>query len=216
MTRDTHIDDLSAALVPVLLHKLNNATQYLSALNSLLALGPEDTPASYFDGLGGTSRDVDELGWLLGIAANACGANLLLERRERAGLGAMVRVTAEILRREGRDLERIDRVLPEIAAFEARGSRDASWRSTWLVGSWLLACGRERPRGASLAWELNLDGGELEITVSVSPTPALLERVDRWRALTLDFDLSCRPGRSAEEARLVVALRSTPALERLS
>jgi hypothetical protein len=213
MTRDTHIDDLSAALVPVLLHKLNNATQYLSALNSLLALGPENTPLSYFDGLGGTSRDVDELGWLLGVAANACGANLLLERRERAGLAAMVRVTAEILRREGRDLERVDRALPEISALDTRGSRDAAWRSAWLVGSWLLSCGRELPRDAVLAWDLSFTGAGFALAARVPLSPALRERVERWCALPLDFELSCHANDAGDEARLVVTLRTKTALE---
>lgn len=206
MTRDAHIDELSAALVPVLLHRLNNTTQYLSTLNSLLALGPDDSSARYFEGLAGTSNDVDELGWLLGVAANACGANLLLERRERAGVAAMVRVTAEILRREGRDLERVDRVLPTFSTLERHAPRDVSWSVAWLIGSWLLACGRECARGTPLAWDLSADGDELAIVCAVPCSASLLARVDRWRAAPLQLGLVCGTNGDRDEARLVVSL----------
>ena len=82
-------DPLAEALFPVLIHRLNNATQVLSALNAALGAGLDDALlGGSSENLAAASRDVHELGWLLGVLASAGGADLLLERRtlERGAL----------------------------------------------------------------------------------------------------------------------------------
>jgi hypothetical protein len=135
--------------VPVLLHKLNNTTQYLSALQALLS----DAPAAHehaLEGLSQTALEVDDLGWILGLVANAGGADVLLERRERSRLVPLVRLVADCLRKERRDLERPTRALPPLDV------RDdpKSWRIPWAVARWLHAAGMSLPAGTTLAWEL--------------------------------------------------------------
>lgn len=103
-------DPLAVALLPVLLHRINNVTQLLTSLNSVLVLSAADeqgTPGP--EGLHGqmlldAARDSEELGWLLGVLGCGMGADLLLERREPRGLDATVRLVAQALRRARADL----------------------------------------------------------------------------------------------------------------
>ena len=79
-------DPLGAALLPVLLHRLGNAGQLLSALRSVLGLeGGERALHERADDLATTAREVEELGWALAALASASGADLLLARREPRG-----------------------------------------------------------------------------------------------------------------------------------
>jgi hypothetical protein len=164
-------DELARALVPVLLHKLNNTTQYLTALQALIGSSPDPDARSravsqdVFGGLHETALEVDDLGWILGLVANAAGANVLLERRERARLGALVRLVADCLRRTGRDLDAPDRELPLVAA---RSAREA-WEAPWLAARWLYAAGSSLPKGSKLEWELVARSPDRFVLVSHAP-----------------------------------------------
>src|SRR5687767_12134325 len=94
---------LARALLPVLLHELNNHTQYLATLHSLEVSG--DPLPDGGEGLLRTAHDVEELGWLLGLCAGGAGTDLLRARSERTGLAPLVRFVRKALRREQRDLE---------------------------------------------------------------------------------------------------------------
>ena len=105
---------LAAALLPVLLHRINNVTQLLTSVNSILAMtvaeaesgGGAGAPSlARGDDLLAAARDADELGWLLGVVGCGLGADLLLERRERRGLDACVRLVRQALQRAGAELE---------------------------------------------------------------------------------------------------------------
>ncbi|MCY2961056.1 MAG: hypothetical protein NTY35_12905 [Planctomycetota bacterium] len=145
-------------MLPVLLHELNNHTQYLSALGALESAG--DPLPSRGDGLARTAREVEELGWLLGLCAGGYGTDLLRDRTEKDGLGPLARLVRKALRREGHDLERADRELPELPAH-------LGWRGAWRVGELLFACASSLP--GPLAWELEADGDALLLTCRVDP-----------------------------------------------
>ncbi len=149
---------LARALLPVLLHDLNNHTQYLSALGALESSG--DPLPNRGDGLARTAVEVEELGWLLGLCAGGFGADLLRDRSEAGGLGPLVRLLRKALRRAGRDLERADRELPELPP-------RLGWRGAWRVGELLHACAHSS--AAALEWELESDGDTLLLTCRVDP-----------------------------------------------
>jgi hypothetical protein len=150
--------------LPVLLHDLNNHTQYLSALNALAQTG--DAAPDGGAGLARTSREIEDLGWLLGLCAGATHADWLGERTERRGLAPLVQHVRKALRRLGRDLERADRDLPDLPA-------RLGWRGARRIGELLFACGsaavpaNETPR--PLEWELEAHGDALRLACRVDP-----------------------------------------------
>ena len=95
---------LAAALIPALVHRINNTTQLLVVLRSVLAEPDEDVLATAGPDLAHAAREAEEQGWLLGLLARSMGTDLLLAREERGGLGAMLRLLAEALRRERKQL----------------------------------------------------------------------------------------------------------------
>lgn len=169
-------DELSRALVAVLLHKLANTTQYLSAVNACLAdeaarsSGALSSGALSVDGLSSTALEVDELGFVLGLVANANGADLLLERRKRNGLTALVSLVVECVRRAGGDIAPGERTLPELAV----SSREDAWRTPWAVGRWLFAAGVSRRGAERVEWELSVDA-ERPMLVCHAPQDPTIE-----------------------------------------
>lgn len=178
-TNRTLRDPLAEALFPVLIHRLNNATQILSTLSAVLGA---DLDEALLEGssedLAAASRDVHQLGWLLGVLASAGGADLLLERRERSGLSIVLRVVREALRRSGRDLAEREAAstLPELAADVGDG-----WQVPWAIGSMLFHAGESLAPGTLLTW-------------------SLVRRADRWC-------LACRPPGSTEAPTAELATR---------
>jgi len=150
---------LARALLPVLLHDLNNHTQYLTALNVLVAHG--DAGPNGVEALAQTAREIEELGWILGLCAGGFGGDLLHERTERRGLVPLVALVRKVLRREGRDLERADRDLPDLPT-------KLGWRGAWRVGELLFVCARTA--SSPLAWEIRADGDALEFACRLDPS----------------------------------------------
>ena len=147
-------DDLVPAMVAVLVHKLANTTQYLGALNTLLSIEPDASAhASSMRGLGATATEVDELGWALGLLANACGADLLLERREREGLASFLRIVGDCTRREGRAIVVDPSTMPTLTVRD----RD-DWRVPWAIGRFLFGVARTLPSGTELRAAFDSDG----------------------------------------------------------
>lgn len=142
------LDPLASALLPVLLHKLNNTTQLISGFATLLAMrGGEELLVDRSDDLAGASLSVDELGWLLAVLASACGADLLLTRREARGLEILVAMLRDALRRKHSVVLAPCGPLPDLHPAPLDG-----WQIPWAVGTLLWSSGCELEPGAQLAW----------------------------------------------------------------
>ncbi len=164
---------LTAVLMPVLLHKLSNATQLLSSLNALLSIeGGAELALSRTNDMARTSSQVEDLGWLLAALASASGADLLLERRERRGLAIFSKALQEALRRRGCELLVEPATLPDI-------SREAldGWELPWVLCSLVLASAGPTSRAAPLVlhFEAGTGTGRAEFDLQgaeVPPQPA--------------------------------------------
>ena len=95
---------LAEALIPALVHRINNTTQLLVVLRSVLAEPDDGLLATAGSSLAHASRDAEEQGWLLGLLARSLGTDLLLAREERDGLAATLKLLAEALRRQRKQL----------------------------------------------------------------------------------------------------------------
>jgi hypothetical protein len=142
-------DPLGRAMLPVLLHRVGNASQLLTALDGLLEVDPRALETRSGD-LAAVGETVDEIGWLLALLASASGARLLLDRRERGGLVPLVACVRACLRREGRDLAPPSRELPALAPDVGDG-----WQLPWGFASLLYLAGRAQAPRAALAWTLD-------------------------------------------------------------
>jgi hypothetical protein len=144
---------LAAALLPVLLHRVNNTTQLVTSLNAVLAQGGGSRQASCGAGLAEAARESDELGWALGVIACGLGADLLLARHERAGLRPLLALVRGALRREGRDAL-LPEHLPELEPLGGEG-----WRTAWAISELVWLAGSSLPRGIALRFELASEAG---------------------------------------------------------
>jgi len=135
-------------MLPVLLHRIGNASQLLSNLAALLEVRPSALEERS-DDLAAAGGIVDDTGWLLALLASASGANLLLERREAHGLAPLVEGVRACLRREGRDLAATEGVLPRLTPHVGSG-----WELPWYLGSVLYLSGRALEAKRSLGWSI--------------------------------------------------------------
>ena len=95
-------DPVSRALLPILLHEVNNATQLLVGLRALLGIpGGEEMFAQRADDLARTSRTMDDLGFALAVIATAGGANMLMARRLDRGLEILWSLAVRSIQRDG-------------------------------------------------------------------------------------------------------------------
>ncbi|MBL8863395.1 MAG: hypothetical protein JNK02_15495 [Planctomycetes bacterium] len=140
----------------MLLHELSNHTQYLAALGALTAAGG-DLPDGG-EGLAHVGREVEELGWLLGLCAAGLGTDLVFERTEDAGLAPLVKLVQMALRRAGRELPEPARPLPALPP-------SLGWRGALACGAALLAAARAAD--GPLAWSLEAVGDELVLECAV-------------------------------------------------
>jgi len=150
---DRVADPFAAAMLPVLMHRMNNTTQLLSTLNSLSrSEGGTRWLERRAGDLAQASDLVDDLGYVLAVLASACGADLLLTRRVPRGVEIVVAVVGDALRRAGRSLAGDGSRLPAQAPDVARG-----WELPWAVGALLWCAGQDLETGGVLAWELTRD-----------------------------------------------------------
>jgi hypothetical protein len=195
-------DPLAQALLPVLLHRLNNSTQVLASLNSLLAVQERERVLEQRAGdISWAAGSIDELGWLLAVLASACGSDLLLERRERDGLRIVFAAVREALRRAGRDLADGDRELPLLAADVADG-----WQLPWAMGSWVWTAGSVLPQGTRLAWTLRASGARHELACTAPDAPSLGALVQRVERLLPGAQAGCTAG--APDAQWILSVPS--------
>ncbi|MCP3920259.1 MAG: hypothetical protein GY711_32435 [bacterium] len=127
-------DPLTTTLLPVVLHKLNNATQLLVGLNTLLGMeGGEELALERSGDLADASRTVHRLGWAMAVIASGNGSDLLLERREPEGLAILIELAVEAARRSGGSIAAPVNV-PSLAPEVLDG-----WQIPWGVATVLLA-----------------------------------------------------------------------------
>ena len=148
---DGHVaDPLASALLPVLMHRMNNTTQLLSTLNSLVRCqGGLKWLEERAGDLAQASDLVDDLGYVLAVLASACGADLLLTRRVPRGVEIMIAVVADALRRDGRALSPGDSSRPRQAPNVHGG-----WELPWAIGALLWRAGEDLESGGRLEWRL--------------------------------------------------------------
>jgi hypothetical protein len=161
----TVTDPLTRALLPVLMHRMNNSTQLLSNLNTLAARSSEvDWFEERASDLAETSGIIDDTGYLLAVLACASGADLLLERRVSSGLSIAVRAVEQALKREGRTLSAEGQPLPRLSPSAGQG-----WELPWAFASLLLLSGRALERDRTLDWQLLEEGSSWVLVASASP-----------------------------------------------
>lgn len=160
-------DELSRALLRVVCHDLANTTQYLTTLDTLLQL--EDAAGSnQLAGLAETTQDVDEVGFVLGLLAFGCGADVLLERARRDGIVVVAKWIRRVLRREGRDLEWEGPLRP---AVRIEGP-DRGRKATWAAARFVFLASRAEPREALLRLVTERRADRVRLACRVSATSA--------------------------------------------
>lgn len=171
MTED-EADPLAAALLPVLLHRLGNATQLLTGMNAMLGVeGGEELFARRAGDLAECSARVHELGWALAVLGSGVGADLLLERREPRGLAILIELVGDACRRSGAARVEAPRELPRLTPRALNG-----WELPWVVAALVQAAAREA-RGPRLEWDLT-EAEDGSWRLSVAGGPALGARAE--------------------------------------
>ncbi|MCZ6464391.1 MAG: hypothetical protein O7A09_08625 [Proteobacteria bacterium] len=153
-------EDLLAAILPVVLERMQRATRRLRACSEEIARDP-GFAARHGRGLPElekVQRDSEKLGWMMGVLASASGEDLLLTRREPFGIALVFELVAESLEKEGHVLEPAPTNLPEVAPDVGAG-----WRLPWVFGVLLRHAGACIPPGALLEWGLERGQDTLEL-----------------------------------------------------
>ena len=146
--------DWAAGLMPMLLHELNNATQFLGMLHSVHS---QDPSAGLFErsaqGLSETGAAVEDLGLLMAIVSTAAGTDLLLERRSSRGLDITLSMTVRALRKRGIDVQLLGAARLTPSRDEAMG-----WELPWAIAASAWAAAAPLESGEALELELDTRG----------------------------------------------------------
>ncbi len=174
------MDTLARALLPTLLHELANTTQLLTGLHALTTMADgEELLANHEEELARAGNDAQRLGWLLGVLGAAGGHDVLLARREQAGLDWIVSLVTKAARREERPLPTAPATLPRLM-----GCTPDGWSVPWAVGSLLWQVGEQPNPGAwnfrmeTEGWRLALPGCDPAELVERVPGAKLVDRTD--------------------------------------
>ena len=127
----------AAALMPIALHELNNATQFLSMLHSVTSSDPNsDVLEGSAANLARTGESVEDLGLLMAILSTAAGSDMLLERRSERGVAVVLAAVQKLVRKNGRDLTFANQSNQVLTDSEGKG-----WELPWALGAavWLTA-----------------------------------------------------------------------------
>jgi hypothetical protein len=165
--RDAVGDPLAARLLPVLMHRMNNATQLLSNLHAMSQYGGDrDWIEEHANDLAECSTDIDRMGYLLAVLASACGADLLLKRRIVRGLEVMGHGVLDVVRRDGGAMNGDFRGLPDLAPEIHNG-----WEFPWAFGSLLYqaSVGSSEKSNSSLSWQLLAEDESWVLVSSMVP-----------------------------------------------
>ena len=168
------LDPLVALLMPAVIHRLGNATQLLTGLNAMLAMGDQDA----LDMVAGRGEDLSRagmhsihMGYALGVLGSVQGSNLLLSRREARGLEWMVELLGEALRREGGQLGVPTGPIPDQNPAAMDG-----WQAAWAVCRILLAGATDSTADQSWSLQQSAAGGPWLLDVP-RPHPDDLEQL---------------------------------------
>jgi hypothetical protein len=141
----------AAALMPIALHELNNATQFLSMLHSVTSSDPNsDVLEGSAANLARTGESVEDLGLLMAILSTAAGSDLLLERRSERGVAVVLAAVQKLVRKNGRDLSFANQANEVLTSSEGKG-----WELPWAVGAavWLTANNLPESEALELSFE---------------------------------------------------------------
>ncbi len=95
-------ESVPRALLPVLIHEMNNGTQLLVGFRSLLDIpGGEALFGQKAGELADGSRKLEDLGFALAVLSTSSGANMLMARRERRGIQILWDLARRTLERSG-------------------------------------------------------------------------------------------------------------------
>ncbi|HIL51093.1 MAG: hypothetical protein ABGY71_11495 [bacterium] len=169
MGSKTSADGLAEALLPVLIHSMNNATQLMANLSTLARSGQGSSInwiESRADDLLASSREIDRVGYMLAVLASASGAELLGQRRVPEGLAWMTAAVAQAVRREGGALAEATHPVPLVRPGAAHG-----WEVCWAAGALLRAAAVGSSRAEPLEWQW-LDEGDSWVLVCAGPATA--------------------------------------------
>jgi len=181
-------DPLSAALLPVVIHDLNNATQLLTTLNTLLGMpGGERFLTERAGDLASVGEEVFELGWLMAALASSAGDDLLLARRHETGLDVMVDYVRKSLRRQQHDLAQAEAALPRIS-----NTHGAGWEAAWALGVFLWTAGLAADEAAAWTWTREDSHFKFETDLSL-PAPDSLQILlqSRTRDISIEVTSEC-------------------------
>ena len=192
--------DWAAGLMPMLLHELNNATQFLGMLHSVHS---QDPSAGLFErsaqGLSETGAAVEDLGLLMAIVSTAAGTDLLLERRSSRGLDVTLSMTVRALRKRGIDVQLMGAARLTPSRDEAMG-----WELPWAIAARAWAAAAPLESGEALELELDTRGWGAE-------TPATSELLGHAEAvLELLSELSFQSSEEGWRFTLPEGWVSTP------
>ena len=117
--------------MPIALHDLNNATQFLSMLHSVASSDPDsEILESSAANLARTGEGVEDLGLLMAILSTAAGSDLLLERRSERGVSIVLGAVQKLARKGGRDIH-----FSEGAELISTLGEGMSWELPWALGA---------------------------------------------------------------------------------
>ena len=125
--------DLAAALLPPLLHRIQNTTQLLLALRSLIGRAGARLPEELGDSLAAAARAADEQGWMIGLLSRSMGSDVLLAREERDALRISLQLVADWARQSQGTLELPDEWPPLALAADAPASAELALEVLVLV-----------------------------------------------------------------------------------
>ncbi len=186
----TDCDPLARALLPIILHKLANATQLLSGMNAMLGLeGGDELFNARASDLSRCSLDLNRLGWALAVVASGSGADLLLSRREPRGLETLLGLVGDACRREGCAGISLPEPLPRLTPGALSG-----WELPWALASLLLAAAEEQGSG-TLQWSLE-PVGEAGWELRLGESEGLAERARQVLPHLQGAQWHCADGRA--------------------
>lgn len=157
-------DPVARALLPVLLHGVNNATQLLVGLRALLDIpGGDALFAQRSEDLGAASTAMYDHGFALAVVSTAGGANMLMARRHAGGIGILWGLALQSEERTGET-----RVACTGTPPAQRSTALDGWQLPWSAAAlFLLASNADGAEAWRWAWG---ESGELTGQKSGEPT----------------------------------------------
>lgn len=164
------------ALLPVLIHEMNNGTQLLVGFRSLLDIpGGEVLFAQKAGELAQGSSKLEDLGFALAVVSTSSGANMLLARRERRAVQILWELAVRTLERSGEHQVHVQGDPPELAPAALSG-----WEVPWASAALLLHASEAMGAGD---WRWRWEGGRLTgrlgrpVELEAANLAAILEHV---------------------------------------